>query len=210
MSIHDLRTPLNGMLLSVQALEMMGDLDETQREMVGMTRTGGETLIGMINDLLDVSKMESGTMQLERRKAMAANLIEAAMKQVTPIANARYLALATELQPNLPSIMVDEAKLVRTLVNLLSNAIKFTPERGTVTVGAHVSQDGSTLRFSVRDTGEGIPPEAFGLIFQKFGQVESRQGGRLMSTGLGLAFCALAAGSTFSFTIPIRLARVHH
>ncbi len=217
MIIHDLRTPLNGMLLSVQAVESMGDLDEMQREMLGIARVGGETLIGMINDLLDISKMESGVMLLKCRKTTAAGLIAAALKQVTLLANARHLTLTAELSPDVPSLMADESKLVRTLVNLLSNSIKFSPEGGIVTLAVKSEHDGSALQFSVSDTGEGIPPEAFGLIFEKFGQVESRKGGRLMSTGLGLAFCKLAVeahggrievqstlgeGSTFSFTVP--------
>jgi signal transduction histidine kinase len=111
----------------------------------------------------------------------------------------------------------DENKLRRTLVNLLGNAIKFTPSGGTVTIGVRHSREGPSVVFSISDTGEGIPAEAFGRIFEKFGQVQSRQGGRIMSTGLGLTFCKLAVeahggqiavesvpgqGSTFCFTIP--------
>ena len=99
----------------------------------------------------------------------------------------------------------------------MGNAIKFTPARGTLTVEAHANEDDRSLVFSVSDTGEGIPREAFERIFEKFGQVESRQGGRMMSTGLGLTFCKLAVeahggtigvesvpaeGSTFSFALP--------
>jgi two-component system sensor histidine kinase/response regulator len=101
---------------------------------------------------------------------------------------------------------------------LLGNAIKFTPAAGILTVSVQFGKNRKSLVFSVRDTGEGIPSEAFERIFEKFGQVESRQGGRLMSTGLGLTFCKLAVeahggaikvasipgkGSTFSFTIPL-------
>ena len=218
MIIHDLRTPLNGMLLSVQAVEVMGGLDPTQREMIGITRSSGETLMGMINELLDISKMESGTMQLERQEVTAANLIGSAVQQVAPLANARNLTLATELEPGVPGLMADEAKLLRTLVNLLSNAVKFTPSGGTVTVAMRPANDGLSLLFSVSDTGEGIPSEALVRIFEKFGQVESRHAGRTMSTGLGLTFCKLVVeahgghigvesapgqGSTFCFTIPL-------
>ena len=217
MIIHDLRTPLNGMLLGMQALEL-GNLDEGQQQMLHITRRGGETLIGMINDLLDISKMESGAMQLERQEITVPDMIDAAVKQVTPLANAKNLTLATELEPGLPRLAADEAKLLRTVVNLLSNAIKFSPAGGTVTVAVRPDNDPSLLLFSVSDTGEGIPSEAFGRIFEKFGQVESRQAGRFMNTGLGLTFCKLAVeahgghigvesapgqGSTFGFTIPL-------
>ena len=218
MIIHDLRTPLNAMFLGMQALEAMGEFNEAQHKMLGMAMGSGKTLVGIINDLLDISKMESGSLQLERRELMAADLVEAAVKQVAALANARNLTLATELEAGLPHLMADEAKLLRTLVNLLSNALKFTPPGGTVTVSVRQSNEEPSLRFCVTDTGEGIPSEAFGRIFEKFGQVESRQGGRSMSTGLGLAFCKLAVeahgghigvesapgeGSTFCFTIPL-------
>jgi two-component system sensor histidine kinase/response regulator len=115
----------------------------------------------------------------------------------------------------LPPFSGDEDKLRRTLVNLLGNAIKFTPFGGTITAAAELQED--VLLFSIHDTGEGIPPEAFDRIFDKFGQVENRKAGRKMSTGLGLTFCKLAVeahggriwvesrsgeGSAFYFTIP--------
>jgi signal transduction histidine kinase len=206
------------MLLGMQALELGGNLDEGQQQMLGITRRGGETLIGMINDLLGISKMESGALQLERQEIRVTDMIDAAVKQVATLANAKNLTLAIGLEPRLPRLVADEAKLLRTLVNLLSNAIKFSPAGGTVTVAVRPDNDPSLLLFSVTDTGEGIPSEAFGRIFEKFGQVESRQAGRFMSTGLGLTFCKLAVeahgghigvesapgqGSTFCFTIPV-------
>jgi two-component system, sensor histidine kinase and response regulator len=126
--------------------------------------------------------------------------------------------LAQEIVPDLPTLYADEEKLLRTLVNLLGNAIKFTPAGGAVTLSARPSDTERVLLLSVTDTGEGIPAEAFARIFEKFGQVESRQAGRRMSTGLGLTFCKmvveahggriwveseLGQGSTFSFTVPL-------
>jgi signal transduction histidine kinase len=218
MIIHDLRTPLNAMMMGLQAMEMMGDLNAEQREMQHITRKGGETLLGIINDLLDISKMENGALPLELREIAPADLIAAAVRQVAPLANSQNLTLAAELAPHLPRFVADEAKLLRTLVNLLGNALKFTLPGGTVKVAARPDHDGRSLLFSVSDTGEGIPAEAFERIFEKFGQVETRQGGRILSTGLGLTFCKLVVeahgghiavesapgeGSTFSFTIPL-------
>ena len=197
MIIHDLRTPLNAMFLGMQALEAMGEFNEAQHKMLGMAMGSGKTLVGIINDLLDISKMESGSLQLERRELMAADLVEAAVKQVAPLANARNLTLTTELEAGLPHLMADEAKLLRTLVNLLSNAIKFTPPGGTVTVSVRQSNEEPSLQFCVADTGEGIPSEAFARIFEKFGQVESRQGGRSMSTGLGPGFLQAGCGDAW-------------
>jgi signal transduction histidine kinase len=118
-----------------------------------------------------------------------------------------------------PPIAADNAKLLRTLVNLLSNAVKFTPSGGTVAIGVRQSPDSPSLLWSVTDTGEGIPLEAFEQIFEKFGQVATRTAGRRNSTGLGLTFCKMVVeahggriwveseigkGSTLSFTIPLR------
>jgi len=217
MIIHDLRTPLTSVIAGMQTLEVMGDLEEGQQEMVAIAIGGGETLLGMINDLLDVEQMESGSMLLVLCELEAAPLIAEAVAQVASLSGYKSLSII-QSAPDLPRFLGDESKLRRVLVNLLGNAIKFTPANGTITVGARPSDDGRAVLFSVSDTGEGIPADAFERIFEKFGQVESRKGGRMMSTGLGLTFCKLAVeahggqisvesvpghGSTFSFSIPL-------
>jgi len=211
MIIHDLRTPLTAMLLGVEMLEQDAALDEMQHELAGIAAGGGKTLLGMINDLLDVEKMEAGSTQLQYSELSAEALVATALGQVASLALDGHNALITEIAASLPPFAGDEKKLTRTLVNLIANAIKFT-DGGTVTIAA--TQDDGSIRFAVRDTGEGIPSEAFERIFEKFGQLDSRKVG----TGLGLAFCKLAveahggriqvestpgAGSTFSFTIPL-------
>ncbi|HEY0073656.1 MAG TPA: PAS domain-containing sensor histidine kinase [Abditibacteriaceae bacterium] len=218
MIIHDLRTPLTSVISGMQTLDIVGDLNEDQREMMNIAIIGGETLLGMINDLLDVEKLESGSMQLDYVTLSAGELVASAIAQVASLAESQQLTLVQQTAADLPPLRGDENKLRRTLVNLLGNAIKFTPTGGTITVGARYSLEEHEVIFDVTDTGEGIPPEAFERIFEKFGQVESRQGGRLMSTGLGLTFCKLAVeahgghiavesapgkGSTFCFTIPL-------
>ena len=215
MIVHDLRTPLTSLLSGLQTVPLVGDMNETQAEMLEIAVDGGQTLLGMINDLLDVEKMEQESVPLDRTQLTAPGLIERAASQVRLLAQANSLTLVERAAMDLPPFPGDEDKLRRTLVNLLGNAIKFTPEGGTITASAEVS-DG-TILFGIRDTGEGIPPEAFDRIFEKFGQVESRKAGRKMSTGLGLTFCKLAVeahggriwvesrpgeGSVFFFTIP--------
>lgn len=219
MIVHDLRTPLSSLLGGVQMLDKLGELNEQQLEMAGIAIRGGNRLLSMINDLLDVEKMESGSMQLDYGMVQAADLVTGAVAQVSWLIENKKLELVTDIAAEIPPFKGDQEKLQRVLVNLLANAIKFTPTGGTITVhGAH-SADGQFTEFSVRDTGEGIPAEDFEHIFEKFGQVESRQAGRTMSTGLGLTFCKLAveahggdirvqsergAGSTFTFTIPFK------
>ncbi len=218
MIVHDLRTPLSSLIGGMHTLEAISEFDETQEEMVRIAINGGEMLLEMINTLLDVEKMESGEMQLDYAALSPVALVTAAVSQVASLAKSNSLTLVPQIALDLPRFQGDADKLCRTLVNLLGNAIKFTPAGGTVTVGAQQAEDNRFLLFYVRDTGEGIPPEAFERIFQKFGQVESRQRGRSASTGLGLTFCKLAVeahggsihvdsvpekGSTFSFTIPL-------
>jgi signal transduction histidine kinase len=218
MMVHDLRTPLTSVISGMQTLEAISDLDGIQKEMVGIAIAGGEVLLGMINELLDVEKLESGEMRLDYAELSADECVASAVAQVASLADSGGLTLISQVEPDLPLFRGDADKLSRTLVNLLGNALKFTPLGGTVTVGAGQGGHDNCLRFSVHDNGEGIPAEAFGRIFEKFGQVESRTGGRKLSTGLGLTFCKLAVeahggaigvdstpgmGSTFSFTIPL-------
>ena len=215
MIVHDLRTPLTSLLSGLQTVPVVGDLSELQTEMLGIAVDGGQTLLGMINDLLDVERMEQETVPLDRVPLTAPGLIERATAQVSLLAQSSGLTLVVEAPMNLPPFHGDEDKLRRTLVNLLGNAIKFTPSGGVITTTAEAAED--SLLFSVLDTGEGIPPESFHRIFEKFGQVENRKAGRKMSTGLGLTFCKLAVeahggriwvesqagrGSAFRFTIP--------
>ncbi len=216
MIVHDLRTPLTSVIVGVEMLGSHGDLSESQRDMIAIAAGGGKTLLGMINDLLDVEKMESGTSQLRYEPLSAATLIAAAVEQVGSLAEMEGTALVIELRGDL-LFAGDENMLSRTLVNLIANAIKFT-HAGTVTISA--ARDGAAnIRFAIRDTGAGIPPEAFERIFEKFGQLDA---GNRVGTGLGLAFCKLAveahggrievestigAGSTFSFTVPIVASR---
>ena len=215
MIVHDLRTPLTSLLSGLQTIPLVGSLSDLQAEMLAIAEEGGQTLLGMINNLLDVEKMEQESVPLDRHPLTATGLIERAVTQVGMLAQVSGLTLIQQAPLDLPSFSGDEDILRRTLVNLLGNAIKFTPSGGTITASAEMVEQG--MLFAVRDTGEGIPPEAFERIFEKFGQVESRIAGRKMSTGLGLTFCKLAVnvhggrlwlesqpgkGSIFYFTIP--------
>lgn len=215
MIVHDLRTPMTSLLSGLQTVELLGELNEDQTEFLTMAIQGGETLLGMVNDLLDISKMEDGSMKLERSEFAVTALLDQALSQVSSLAVSKQITLTQQCDPLLVLPSADEAKLRRVLINLLGNALKFTPVQGRVTV--QVEPIDALLRFAVIDTGEGIPKEAFGKIFEKFGQVEGRKEGRKNSTGLGLTFCKMAVeahggeiwveselgkGSTFFFTIP--------
>ena len=216
MIVHDLRTPLTAVIVGVEMLGSHGVLSESQRDMIGIAASGGRTLLGMINDLLDVEKMESGAALLQYTPLSAGALVASAVEQVGSLAAMENTILVSDVAPELPSFAGDGNKLGRTLVNLIANAIKFT-RAGTVTIRAWQDQPES-IRFAVRDTGAGIPSASYQRIFEKFGQLDARH---RVGTGLGLAFCKLAVeahrgtievqsvvgeGSTFSFTIPITAA----
>jgi two-component system, sensor histidine kinase len=218
MIVHDMRTPLTAVLSGLQTLQRLGGLNEVQSELLGISVHGGQTLLRMINDLLDIHKMEAGSLQLEVSPLCLEAVVDQALQQVAPLAAEKRIAVSTELASGLPACSADAEKLLRALVNLLANAVKFTPAGGTVTLSVSPNHPDPTLLFCVIDTGEGIPVEAFERIFEKFGQVESRQAGRSMSTGLGLTFCKmvveahggriwveseLGKGSRFSFVIPL-------
>jgi signal transduction histidine kinase len=217
MIVHDLRTPLASFITGLQTMESLGALSDLQRECLSLSLDGGQTLLSMINDLLDISRMEQGTVPIEYSMLTIESVVKTALRQVTQLADDKNITLDYEITTTFSTLLADEEKLCRILVNLLGNSIKFTPDRGSVHVD--VSESGSDVRFGVRDTGEGIPAEAFERIFEKFGQVESRLAGRKMSTGLGLTFCKMAVeahgghiwvesrpgqGSTFFFTLPLQ------
>ncbi|MDQ2800291.1 MAG: ATP-binding protein, partial [Armatimonadota bacterium] len=218
MIVHDLRTPLTSLLSGLQALKFVGGHEADEQEILDNAIGGGETLLSMINDLLDISKWESGSLVLDKKRVHPVEVIEYALTQTASIARRNGLRVARNVPAELPSVIADPDLLRRSLVNLLGNAVKFTPRGGIVTVSAAYDPAESALVFAVGDTGEGIPAHQVRRIFDKFGQVESRKAGRKMSTGLGLTFCKLVAeahggriwvesklgkGSRFLFTIPM-------
>ena len=220
MIVHDLRTPLTSLLTGLQSLPLMGEQTADQEEILGIAIHGGETLLGMINDLLDINKMEAGGISLDYAAVSAAEVTEQALRQTAALANENRVSVHQDAEGDLPLLWADQDKVRRVLVNLVGNAIKFAPAGSAVTVRISVENPASRdkmLLFAVQDKGEGIPQEAFGRIFEKFGQVEQRKAGRRMSTGLGLTFCKMATeahggriwveselgkGSTFFFTLP--------
>ena len=211
MIVHDLRTPLTSLLTGMETVKMMGELNPVQQECVQLAVQGGESLLRMINDLLDIWKMEDHSLQVNRGEVDAGELTKIAASRVQNIIKAKSQNLDFYISPALTVLKTDADLLERTLVNLLGNALKFSPSRSTVHVSlrpAHEAAQQSDLSpcaqqvlesaapesvlISVRDEGEGIPERDFDRIFEKFGQVEDRKAGRKMSSGLGLTFCKMA------------------
>ncbi|HEY0075573.1 MAG TPA: response regulator [Abditibacteriaceae bacterium] len=219
MIVHDLRAPLTAIITGLEMIEFLPGISPDQRdELIAMAHQGGKTLMGMINDLLDISKMEAGEIQLQCGPVRVGELVEISVHQIKTLLLDRNLQFEQSIAEDLPILWCDASKISRVIVNLLGNAIKFTPTGGQISLTTQLI--GDSVQFSISDTGEGIPREAFGRIFEKFGQVESRQSGRKMSTGLGLTFCKMTVeahggqiwldsqigqGSTFYFTVPVQV-----
>jgi len=217
---HELRTPLNAVIGFSEVLSegMFGELNEKQAEYLGDIHASGNHLLSLINDILDLSKIEAGRMELELTEFDLPTAIENALMLVRERAGRRSIELHTSIDNRLGQMQADERKIRQVVLNLLSNAIKFTPEGGRIEVGA-VPRDGS-VEISVSDTGVGIAPEDQDAVFEEFRQVGAGAK-EVEGTGLGLTLCrkfvelhggriwvksAVGVGSTFTFSLPLRSA----
>jgi signal transduction histidine kinase len=215
---HELRTPLNAIIgfSEVLAEKMFGELNEKQEEYLKDIYASGNHLLSLINDILDLSKIEAGRMELELSDFHLPTALDSALTLVRERAGRRGIALQMKADERLGQILADERKVRQVVLNLLSNAIKFTPEGGRIDV-AGVPKDGS-VEVSVSDTGVGIAPEDQEAVFEEFRQVGTADK-KVEGTGLGLTLCRkfvelhggkiwvkseLGKGSTFTFTIPVR------
>jgi PAS domain S-box-containing protein len=213
---HELRTPLNSIIGFSEVLgeRMFGDLNGKQEEYLNDICTSGKHLLSLINDILDLSKIEAGRMELEVTTFDLPQAINDAVTLMRERAGQRGIVLQADVAEPVSEIRGDERKIKQVLLNLLSNAIKFTPAGGRVDVRA-MQTDGS-VEVSVSDTGVGIAPEDYDAVFEEFRQVGT-SAAKYEGTGLGLALCRkflelhggtiwvksqVGSGSTFTFTIP--------
>ena len=213
---HELRTPLNAVIGFSEVLleRMFGDVNEKQAEYLGDIHTSAQHLLSLINDILDLSKIEAGRMELDVSEFDLPAAIENALTLVRERAARRGIALERTIDERLGAIRGDERKIKQVLLNLLSNALKFTPEGGRVEVHADVVAGFAEI--AVTDTGIGIAPEDHDAVFEEFRQVGSGDK-KAEGTGLGLALSKkfvelhggqirlesrLGAGSTF--TLPLK------
>src|SRR5262245_26233935 len=185
---HELRTPLNAIIGFSEVLSerMFGELNEKQEEYLKDIYASGTHLLSLINDILDLSKIEAGRMELELTEFHLTTALDIALTLVRERAGRRSIALRTNIDNRLGQIQADERKVRQVVLNLLSNAIKFTPEGGSIQVGA-VPKDG-LVEVSVSDTGVGIAPEDQEAVFEEFRQVGTAEK-KVEGTGLGLTLC---------------------
>jgi signal transduction histidine kinase len=215
---HELRTPLNAIIGFSEVLSerMFGELNEKQADYMKDIHESGRHLLSLINDILDLSKIEAGRMELEPSDFDLPSALSNAMTLVRERAQRHGIALGLKLDQTLSSIHADERKFKQIVLNLLSNAVKFTPDGGRVDVNATLGKD--MVEIAVSDTGIGIAPEDQAAVFEEFKQVGRDYTRKAEGTGLGLALTkrfvelhggtirlesAPGKGSTFTFTIPL-------
>jgi len=215
---HELRTPLNAIIgfSEVMLERMFGDVNEKQEEYLNDILSSGRHLLSLINDILDLAKIEAGRMELETADFNLPQAIDNTLILVRERALRRGIALERTVDERLGEVKGDERKIKQVLLNLLSNAVKFTPEGGRIEVHA-VMADG-TAEISVTDTGVGIAPEDHAAVFEEFRQVGTDYARKHEGTGLGLALARkfvelhggkiwvkseVGQGATFTFTIPV-------
>jgi two-component system, NtrC family, sensor histidine kinase KinB len=233
MLVHDLRAPLTSIMNGVMMVKrgVGGPVTDSQVELLTIAYQGSQAMLELVNNLLDISKMEQGRMHLDPEPVAPYAILDQAIERLQVSARSQQVPLEQRMAINLPLIEADDEKIVRVLQNLLDNAIKFSPQGAAVTVGAHFVapgralpadvplhpplDNGEWLIFWTQDRGMGIPAAYHERIFEKFGQVRGR---KVRGTGLGLTFCKLAveahggkiwlesdegAGSVFAFALPL-------
>lgn len=215
---HELRTPLNSIIgfadILLQGID--GPLSENADIDITAIHNSGKHLLALINDVLDMSKIEAGRMELSRKPLSIVNAFSEVSASVSSLLVNKPVQLVQNIAPDLPFIWADPLRLNQILINLVSNAIKFTDE-GTVTLGAE-RHTADLLYVFVKDTGIGIPKNKFELVFEHFRQVDSRSNRKYQGTGMGLAIARqlvrlhggdmwleskLGSGATFFFTVPL-------
>jgi signal transduction histidine kinase len=218
---HELRTPLNAILGYTELIldNIYGDTSDKMREVLERLQANGKHLLGLINDVLDLSKIEAGQLTLDLADYSLQDVVHTVVTAVEPLASGKKLALTAEAAANLPPGHGDGRRIAQVLLNLVGNAIKFT-DKGEVAIKASVTDGFFTV--AVRDTGPGIDPSDQDKIFREFQQADNSATKRKGGTGLGLSIAKriigmhggriwvesdVGKGSTFAFTIPVKVER---
>ncbi|MDZ7370506.1 MAG: ATP-binding protein [candidate division KSB1 bacterium] len=218
---HEFRTPINAVLALSQLLldRTDGDLTPEQEKQVRYIHRAAEELTELVNDLLDLARIESGRIELRPRECTVEELFSGLRGMLRPLLGDKPVELIFELPAAMPTMILDPGKVTQILRNLISNAIKFTPQ-GEIRVSARIDRQNERVIFAVSDTGIGIAPEDQERIFLEYVQVEAAQKGAPRGTGLGLPICRklaqlmggsievqseLGKGSVFRVTLPLRL-----
>ncbi len=218
---HELRTPLTAIKEGVSLIMdrvLPGSISPEQERVLNIAKKNIGRLETLIQDILDLAKLESGRMKMVKREQPVQRLIEGFIPTMMPLVELKKLALEYSIEEGLPTIYADETRLLQVLTNLVGNSIKFTDSGGRIIIKAKRSTTASMVEFAIEDTGKGIPRESLQRIFEKFEQVDREVKPGVKGTGLGLSICRqiveahsgkitvasdLNKGSMFSFTMPV-------
>jgi signal transduction histidine kinase len=213
---HELRTPLNSIIgfTGIILRERVGPLNDEQKKQLNMVRRSSQHLLALINDVLDISKIEAGQLQVAYERTDLRQIIEKTVQSTRPLAEGKGLELGVEISPEIETITGDPRRVEQVLLNLLGNAIKFT-EKGSVRIVCEA--DGDNVLVKVMDTGIGIKNEDMETVFKSFRQIDSGLTRKFEGTGLGLSISKRLVelmggkiwvtsiwgeGSTFCFSLP--------
>ncbi len=218
---HELRTPLTAIKEGVSLIMdrvLPGGISPEQERVLNIAKKNIERLETLIQDILDLAKLESGRMKMVKHEQQIQRLIEGFVPTMMPLVELKKLALKYSLEEGLPNIYADETRLLQVLTNLVGNSVKFTDSGGEITIKVRRSASAGMVEFDIEDTGKGIPQEALKRIFEKFEQVDREVKPGVKGTGLGLSICRqiveahggkisvaseMNKGSRFSFTMPV-------
>lgn len=213
--VHDLRTPLQSVLLSVQLSALCGELNHEQSELHSVAEAGVKRTSELVQTLLDSTKLEHGQFPIQLQPLHIPVLFQYVISEIQMLAQVSNIQVQQIVREDVPIVWADRTLLERVLTNLIHNAIKFTPAGGQITIAAALHPDGKQIELTVRDTGRGVPAYAQAHIFERLAQVNDDD--RRHGSGLGLYFCRLAAeahggtirvdselglGTTFTLALP--------
>lgn len=215
---HELRTPLTSIkgYASILMTGKIGNIPEAVKERLSRINTHSDNLVSLINNLLDITRIESGRVEMHFALHNTKHLVDNISDLLTPQLAAKDIKLVVQLAPDAPEIYIDPSQAERIFINLLSNAIKFTPKAGTITLSSSLLPDG-LVRFEVKDTGIGMSQEDLGKLFTEFFRAENEVNQSVKGTGLGLVLARdivhahrgkisvssqVGVGTAFSFTLP--------
>jgi signal transduction histidine kinase len=220
---HELRTPMNAILGMTEALqdEIFGEINAQQLKALATVERSGNHLLELINDILDVSKIASGQIELDYQNTAIISLCQQSLEFIKPQAAKKSIQIENKLPIDLPNLYIDQRRIRQVLINLLNNAVKFTPEGGCIileVIYPTVIKQQNYLQIKVQDTGIGIAPENLKKVFEPFIQVDSSLNRKYEGTGLGLALVKrivemhhgevtltseLGVGSCFAIALPV-------
>ncbi len=215
---HEMRTPLTSIVGYTDLLSFRGELTAEQTHMLDMVKTSSKRLLELVNDILDISRLEEGRLNILPEPVSLVAVIDHTLDLVMPMAQQKMIELETRVDPDLPAISGDPKRVVQILTNLIGNAIKYTPDTGRIQVEACLDAPGKMVSVSVIDNGMGIPAYQIGHVFDQFSRVERDSLRHTVGTGLGLYISKKlveahggeisvqseeGAGTTFTFTLPV-------